>query len=316
MEWDSILFDGQVLKQMFETNDKVQKMTAPTLKDSFPQYHKYTAKPLNSALQNLKKTFMREVNAQALHRNQIMQSFTNTGFSDAATYISAGDSYYVPVATVAEELSDTVLILSSNGDNFSMISVPTAPNSVIGGRVVQHMSLDMLSIENHKSGTYCGCTSITLSFLLDSWKNTLCRGCISVQVWLLTGEDMYKKTKIRVSTSQRELVLSFPMSVFLSCLDYALKVIPMQQEEFKELGEGTVELVLCHHPNTTARMHSASVIKGRIVTPNFIYTQRIPIPCKVKPNMTTRLDSNTIFRDQKITVYSDKSGFLHVELLV
>eukprot|EP00957_Ditylum_brightwellii_P057963 4395012-Ditylum_brightwellii.AAC.1 len=95
----------------------------------------------------------------------------------------------------------------------------------------------MLLIGNCKSDTCCGCTSITLLFLLDSWRDTLDRRCISVQVWVFTGEDMYKKIKTRVSTSQRGLVLSFPMPAFLSHSDFALKVIPTRQQEFKELRE-------------------------------------------------------------------------------
>lgn len=52
-----------------------------------------------------------------------------------------------------------------------------------------------------------GTTSIGLPYVIDLWKNKTPQNVIGVQVWMMSGSDMYKSAKVRISTDKRSVVL-------------------------------------------------------------------------------------------------------------
>eukprot|EP00957_Ditylum_brightwellii_P207073 15351357-Ditylum_brightwellii.AAC.1 len=59
------------------------------------------------------------------------------------------------------------------------------------------------------------------------------RGCISIQIWMPSETDTYQKISHMIFTSHMELVISLPMSQFLSQSDYAFKEFTKKNPKFK-----------------------------------------------------------------------------------
>jgi hypothetical protein len=204
-----------------------------------------------------------------------------------ATYISAEDSDYIPGLDEAEDLSDAVSMLSVNDDEFSYDSRVSAFKSVAGkGRKLRSSAVTaaVMSPARSNKKMYSGNVSICMPYICDPWKDAFGRGRVSVQWLVPSGKDTWKKVDARVSTSQRELVISFPMPACLSRSDFAFEPVALEQKDLvEEMGsEKAVKSVLKRHTKTVARMSSVSKVKGRDAMHTHDYIQRIALPRKVK----------------------------------
>eukprot|EP00957_Ditylum_brightwellii_P162344 12361347-Ditylum_brightwellii.AAC.1 len=121
------------------------------------------------------------------------------------------------------------------------------------------------------------------------------RGCISVQVHAPSGIDIEKKLKHHFSRSQRELVLSFPISPFLSCSDFAFYEVTKKKGAFEGMSKQQIYFLLQNHPRTAAR--------------------HTPLPKQAHHLPITQVE-DPIFHEIKFAVNKDGSTFMFAELLV
>lgn len=160
-----------------------------------------------------------------------------------------------------------------------------------------------------------GNTQAGLPFLLDMWRDSAGRPRISVQVHLLSGRGAHKKVLVRISTDGKELVLSLPMSEYMSRSDFAFRTFLIDKESMSETELYYVSYILKLHPKTAARIVSASKIKGRSITNGFYYEQRIRLPRSVKREFAKQNDGDKMFHGKKFIQYPDGSVHLHCELI-
>lgn len=161
-----------------------------------------------------------------------------------------------------------------------------------------------------------GNTKIGLPYLLDLWRDCCSHARISVQVQLLSGRDAYKKVFVRVSTDCKELVLTLPMSPYMSRSDLAFNTFLLaENNSISDTEKHYLKILLKHHPKAASRMVAVSKVKGRSYTDGFFYEQRIKLPRKVQHEFATQQSGDDLFTGKKFIEYPDGSVFLHVELV-
>jgi len=161
-----------------------------------------------------------------------------------------------------------------------------------------------------------GNTKIGLPYLLDLWRDCCSHARISVQVLMLSGRDAYKKTFVRISTDGKELILTLPMSPYMSRSDFAFNTFLLaEQHNISDTEKHYLKILLKHHPKCAARMVAVSKVKGRSYADGFFYEQRIQLPRKVQHDFATQKSGDDLFTGKKFIEYPDGSVFLHVELV-
>lgn len=133
---------------------------------------------------------------------------------------------------------------------------------------------------------------------------------------MLSGNDMYQQVFARVSTDQNELVLTVPMSKYLSRSDLALVNFLLADPKLSEHDKNCMRVVLKHHPKTAAHMVAVSKIKGRSSsTEGFFYEQRIRLPRRCQREFAASTDGDELFYGKTFVEYPDGTVSLHLELL-
>lgn len=167
------------------------------------------------------------------------------------------------------------------------------------------------SSEFKNKKTTRGLTSMGMPYVIDEWHDKIPRRRLSVQVHMLSSSLTYLElnTKVRVSTDQRFLVITFPMSVYMSRPDCAFNSYILEDDSTKATKE-----VLEIHPKTTARKLAVAEIKQRS-TRDIIYEQRIPLPRKCRHRFAGD-EGDLFFGGKRFVSYEDGSCHLHVELIV
>jgi hypothetical protein len=133
---------------------------------------------------------------------------------------------------------------------------------------------------------------------------------------MLSGADFYKEVGVRVSTNKMELVLTFPMSSFMSRAENAFSSCFLDGRQFNnEHEKSCMKVIMKHHGKTVSRMVSISKIKGRSSADDFLYEQRIHLPRACKHNIAGISDGDEFFFGKKFIQYPDGSVHLHIELL-
>ena len=160
-----------------------------------------------------------------------------------------------------------------------------------------------------------GVTSLALPYVQDHWRNAESRARISVQLLLLSGTDFYKKVFTRISTDQKWLIVTFPMSPYLARADFAFPTFVIDEMDVQPHERCAMLVVLKHHSKSAARMVSVAKIKGHSNTDGFFYEQRIPLSRPCKHNFAACTDGDQFFFGKKFIKYPDGSVHLHVELL-
>jgi hypothetical protein len=170
--------------------------------------------------------------------------------------------------------------------------------------------------ERHdKTTTIHGNTTLGLPYMLELWRDSFGKSRVSVQSQLLSGNNAYKQTFARVSTSGKELVVTMPMSPYLARSDYAFNTFLLKADGLSEVDKKHMLIRLKHHPKCAGRMVAASKVKGRSITQGFFYEQHIPLPRKVKHEYATPMDGDDLFHGKTFVEYPDGSTFMHVELV-
>lgn len=162
--------------------------------------------------------------------------------------------------------------------------------------------------------TIYGTTSMGCPYVIDKWHDARPQGRVSVQVQLVSGNNVFSKTSVRVSTDQMSLIVSMPMSPYLARPDYAFNSY-LVGEWPNTLGVGQAIMTLNTHPKIIARKLSVSKIREREPTKKeVIYEQRIPLPRKCHHQFADD-KADMYFHGKKFVKYPDGSVHLHVELL-
>jgi hypothetical protein len=158
--------------------------------------------------------------------------------------------------------------------------------------------------------TVHGNTTIGMPFIIDTWRDSKGSACVSVQLQLLSGNDMYTKVFARVSTDQKELIINLPMSQYMSCSDFAFRTFLVDEKPHLSASEKEcLLLVLQHHPKTAARMQAVSKIRGRSNTDGFFYEQRITLPRACEHSFAMEIDGDKFFHGKKFVQYPDRAIF-------
>lgn len=304
--WDGNSPDGKLLSHLFDQG-VITTQTAKQLADAYPQYRRYAGKCLNAALHAMRKSKEKQVKLRQSRGSAVLKTMSNLAPASGDSYVSAEDSTY------AEDLTDAVSRLGMgdcrDDDDFTYDTVTTAYESQ-AYKSKQHGN----SPPKHMAKIY-GNTKIGLPYVLDVWRDSRGALRISLQIMMLSGKDLYKRVFVRVSTAQKEVVLTLPMSPYLRRSDFAFDTFLLASTNISPFDKHCVRAVLKHHPKTAARMVGVSKIKGRSNTDGFFYEQRIALPRKVAHDPATASDGDELFFGKKFVEYPDQSVFLHLELV-
>ena len=163
---------------------------------------------------------------------------------------------------------------------------------------------------------WCGTTNIGLPYVIDFWKNKTPQNTIGIQVWMMSGVNMYRRTHVRVSTDKRSVVLETTLPENATEPKEAFGSYIVGEKYNLEPNAGfLLESVLEIHPKTIARKNSIAKLRKRCPGHKEItLTQRIPLPYKVRHQFSTK-DSDSLFFGKKYVPYKDGSIWLHLELL-
>ena len=163
---------------------------------------------------------------------------------------------------------------------------------------------------------WCGTTSIGLPYVIDFQKNKTPQNTIGIQVWMMSGVSMYRRTHVRVSTDKRSVILQTTLPENATEPKEAFASYIVGEKYNLEPNEGLLlESVLEIHPKTIARKNSIAKLRKRCPGQKMItLTQRIPLPYKVRHQFSTK-DSDSLFFGKKYVPYKDGSIWLHLELL-
>ena len=159
-----------------------------------------------------------------------------------------------------------------------------------------------------------GITTLGLPWILDKWHDLNTRSRISIQIQLPSGNDVHRRTTVRVATDQKSLVLTFPMSNYLSSVKQAFNPYIFGMGDFNEERTEFLEYVLKLHPKVIARKRSLEIISERNVMKEIMYEQRVPLGRKVHHSFADQ-DDDDLFYGKKFVFYPDGSCHLHVELI-
>ena len=238
-----------------------------------------------------------------------METFTSLRSTAEDDYISEEDEDYLKDD---DDLVDAVSQLSMDDDEYSYDTVTTAFKSVSSKRGEERNK----KTRPAEGSSFSGLTNLGLPYILDIWRDNLCRKRISVQLHLLSGDNDWKEIKARVSTSQRELVITLPMSPYLARSDLAFGPVALQEPRIASLGQQNIVYLLKNHSKTHGRMYATGVIKDRKITKDFFYEQRIPLPRKVDFKWAQEAAGDDIFYGTKFVLYEGGAQFLHIEMVV
>eukprot|EP00957_Ditylum_brightwellii_P015792 1189144-Ditylum_brightwellii.AAC.1 len=205
LTWSSHIAHGQKFKQIYEVGYFTEK-TAAQNKMDFDN-------PFNEIVTGLKN----EANTRASCGSEIMIAMFNfEKETEMGICASAEDPNFLSAAGDNEDPTDAVSSLSMN-DNIIYGSQITSFCSILSGRSSNARDNRASSEGN---GEHYGCTTMMLPYILNSWDNLMERGCISIQVHVPSGINIENKLKYHLSRSQRDLILMYPISHFLTCSDF------------------------------------------------------------------------------------------------
>lgn len=133
------------------------------------------------------------------------------------------------------DLSSQVSALGmEEGDEYSYDTVTVGGYSEVSARPQRHSQVK----------TIHGNIKIGLPYILDIWRDHKNQKRVSIQVHLLSGKDFYKKVFVRVSKLKQALVLTFPMSEFMSRADWAFETFVLNEMQLSEQDKNAMKVVL------------------------------------------------------------------------
>jgi len=132
---------------------------------------------------------------------------------------------------------------------------------------------------------------------------------------VLSGQDVHKKTFVRVSTDRQDLVVLSEVSPYLLNSGLAFETFILDEHKLSDMEKKYALLVLKHHPKKPARLVAASKAFGRSDTTGKFHEQRIRLPRECLQEFAKASDGDEFFYGKKFVQYPDGSVHLHIELL-
>jgi len=160
-----------------------------------------------------------------------------------------------------------------------------------------------------------GNTAVGCPFLIIQWRDSKNHARLSLQLQLLSGDDMWKQVVTRVSTDKDSLVACFPMSPCMARSDFAHRAFLLDEKKLTDVEKDCLLLVLETHSKSTAHMSAVAKVKGRSSAEGFFCEQHIPLPRKVKHQLAAQADGDKFFFGRKVVQHPDGGRFLHLELV-
>jgi len=200
-------------------------------------------------------------------------------------------------------------------DDVSALSFDTV---TIGHKSACHLEKQKAKkkgIKLKKAKVLHGNTAIGLPFLIVQWRDSKNHARLSLQLQLLSGDDIWKQVITRVSTDKESLIAYFPMSPFMARSDFACRTFLLDEKKLTDVEKDCLLLVLETHSKSTAHMRAVAKVKGRSSTEGFCHEQRIALPRKVQHQFAAQADGDKFFFGRKVVQYPDGSRFLHLELI-
>ena len=152
-----------------------------------------------------------------------------------------------------------------------------------------------------------------LPYLIDYWHDLSLSKRASIQIHMLSGNaEMLNRVTYRVSSCQREFVITTPISPFLSCEQKGLHALALHGIPEKDKPKHTA--VLMYHAKPAARRIQLQSIKNVTSTGLTVMEFRIPLAFKCKFEFAPKAN-DPYFHEFKFTAYPDGSTHLHVELV-
>jgi len=200
-------------------------------------------------------------------------------------------------------------------DDVSALSFDAA---TIGHKSAFHMAEQKAKkkgIKLKKPKVVHGNTTVGCPFLIVQWRDSKNHARLSLQLQLLSGDDMWKQVVTRVSTDKDSLIAHFPMSPHMARSDFACRTFLLDEKKLTDVEKECLLLVLETHSKSAAHMRAVTKVKGRSSTEGFFCEQRIPLPHKVKHQFAAQADGDKFFFGRKVVQCPDGSRFLHLELI-
>lgn len=238
-----------------------------------------------------------------------IKTYSNTGMLQPIAEDASVKSFYTKKPTNID-IDDVSLAVSALG---------IGDDSVFDEKTIGFKSAYQKAVDKGekpvKVATLRGNTKIGLPYILDLWRDCNGRVRISIQLWMLSGDDFYSKVLARVSTDGKAYVIAFPMDLTMERSDSAFGSFVMNEPALAQFPKDSVIYLLKNHPKSIARIHSVSKIKQRAEAGEFFYEQRIPLPRKVQRGTCTIADGDMLFTGQKFVKYSNGTVHMHTELV-
>jgi len=165
-------------------------------------------------------------------------------------------------------------------------------------------------VKTLRGNTQCG-----LPYIVDLWRDCNGRVRVSIQVWMLSGDDFHTKVLGRVSSGLTDFVLAFPMDAYMERSDLAFSTFIMDQSKLASFQKEALLYVIKNHPKSIARIQSVALVKQRQCVNEGACYYEMRIPRSVIRSFATSLDGDTFFNGLKFVKYANGTVYLHAELM-
>ena len=156
-------------------------------------------------------------------------------------------------------------------------------------------------------------TDLTKEFIVDYWRDSTPNMRVSIQFQVESGTNCQQKYDVRVSTDGMNLVVMKKSSDYM--MDVSKALFPVLEE--RGIDEGSIQMIMKHHPRVIARKDSVSRITKRNTHKRYVDQQfRIALPFKCRHKFTSPEDGDEYFYGFHFTRYPNGEVHAHAELIV
>jgi hypothetical protein len=204
------------------------------------------------------------------------------------------------------------LSVGSNDDEYDTLTFDTP---TVGYHSNAYMEANHLGKRVVKSTAIHGNAKVGNPYIIDLWTDSKGRSRVSIQMHLPSGSAFFESVAVRVSTDQKELVISFPMNQYMSQANSAMQTFFVDGKQLTDYDKCAMKTVMTNHSKVRSRNVSVSKVVQRVKVEDFFYEQRIPLPKHCMHDLASPADGDDFFHGKRFITYPDGSTHMHVELL-
>lgn len=306
--WSSTSNHGRLLKMLIENGNILPSQTAGEVRSEFPTFCLYSYNTFSSALSNARKSYSKHVEARMRQTGRGGKEGEIKAFSNLEDISDDDESFKLSNLSVQDDLfeyDDEV------DDKLSMGKSVTFDDKA----TVQSYSTNPRKSFKSKSGVAVSTSTLSgfksaLPYIIDYWYDRNSARRVSIQIHMLSGSNaLMDRVTYRVSSNQKEFVLTMPISEYISNASKGLHLIALNGITSGVEGH---KQVLDYHPKIAARRLQISKMKKADIN---VMEFRIPLGIMCKLDYANVTNNDPYFYGNKFTAYPDGSLHLHVELL-